>query len=844
MYRPPNTDVNDFLNTFKTILNNIKRSGLESIIGLDHNLDLLKQSVHAKTQEFLEYLLDQNMLPTVTKPTRISKTSATLIDNMLISEKLQSNFESTIIIDDISDHFPCILTLKNYNNTYSPTLRSTRRINSCTVNRMISSLSKINWTESLNNKNATESFTVFHNILTSTINKYAPEQLVKDKLIKYTCPWMSKGYRKSLLKSKRLYAKSLTNPSLELEYKTYMTALRKCKRKLKISYYQSKCIEFRNNGKKMWELINKINGKCSDKTCIIDKLSVNNIKYTKGKDIANTFAKYFSTVGKDFANKTMPPQTPLSDYVKKIQKNSKTMYFKPASVEEVSKVISGLKAKTSSGYDNISNKLLKWLHPVIIVPLTEIINRSMCEGCFPDSMKIADTIPLYKAKERDNTSNYRPISLLLTLSKILEKIVHKRTVNFLDSNNIIYNSQYGFREKHSTTDAVMELTTEILKAKENHQKTISVFLDLSKAFDTLDPAILLAKMDNYGMRGTVQNWFASYLTNRQLRVKCQVVSEPNYQYSDLYDIEFGTPQGSCLGPLLFLLFTNDLYQNINHSNVILFADDTTLYKSHRNVRYLKWCVEEDLKTISDWFKANKLTLNLDKTVYIYFGNSRNESKPDLYIDSTTLKPAATAKFLGLWLDEDLNWNTHVTKLINKLKRNLHLLQMPKNLFNEQALKTIYHAHIQSHINYGLLIWGTMITKDKLQRLQLIQDRCIKLIAKTGTLTNKYKKLKIKKLTEQIKLQEIKVGYRLVNNLLPNKISQQILSDSNKKSLVKKHNYNTRSKMIPNLPKVNKTVYLNSYLYQCTKQFMLLPIKLRNKPTLSSFLTNYKHDYWT
>ena len=137
-----------------------------------------------------------------------------------------------------------------------------------------------------------------------------------------------------------------------------------------------------------------------------------------------------------------------------------------------------------------------------------------------------------------------------------------------------------------------------------------------------------------------------------------------------------------------------------------------------------------------------------------------------------------------------------------------------------------------------------MTKDKLQRLQLIQDKCISLIIKTGTLEHRYKKLKINKLSEQIKLQEIKVFYRLVNNLLPNKISQQILSDSNKKSLVKTHSYNARSKMIPNLPKVNKTMYLNSYLYQCTKQFMLLPLKLRNKPTLSSFLTNYKHDYGT
>ena len=241
---------------------------------------------------------------------------------------------------------------------------------------------------------------------------------------------------------------------------------------------------------------------------------------------------------------------------------------------------------------------------------------------------------------------------------------------------------------------------------------------------------------------------------------------------------------------------------------------------------------------------NKLTLNLNKTVYVFFGNSKNEIKPDLEISNITLKKAKIAKFLGLWLDEDLNWNTHITKLINKIKRNMHLLQVPKNLFNEHALKTIYHAHIQSHINYGLLIWGTMMTKDKLQQLQLIQDKCISLIIKTDTLEHKYNKLKINKLSEQIKLQEIKVGYRLVNKLLPNKISQQILSDSNKKSLVKTHNYNTRSKMIPNLPKVTKTMYLNSYLYQCTKQFMLLPLKLRNKPTLSYFLTNYKHNYGT
>ena len=163
----------------------------------------------------------------------------------------------------------------------------------------------------------------------------------------------------------------------------------------------------------------------------------------------------------------------------------------------------------------------------------------------------------------------------------------------------------------------MELTTEILKSKENNLNTISVFLDLSKAFDTLDPKILLNKLEIYGMRGTVLNWFESYLTNRQLRVKCEVSKENKIQYSKLYGVEFGTPQGSCLGPLLFLLFTNDLYLNIDYCSAILFADDTTVYKSHRNTRYLKWCIKQDLMTISDWFKANKLTLNLEKnSVYV------------------------------------------------------------------------------------------------------------------------------------------------------------------------------------------------------------------------------------
>ena len=203
--------------------------------------------------------------------------------------------------------------------------------------------------------------------------------------------------------------------------------------------------------------------------------------------------------------------------------------------------------------------------------------------------------------------------------------MYTRTYKFLELNNILFQSQYGFRTQHSCTDAICELTGEITKNKKNGLYTIGVFLDLSKAFDTLPHTILLDKMNKYGIRGLANKWFASYLNTRTLRVKCNVASGNNQTLSDDKTIDIGTPQGSCLGPLLFLLYNNDLYLNLEHTKVILFADDTTIYMGHRNLNYLRWCIETDLLNISDWFKANKLTLNVNKSHCMLFKkNNKNE----------------------------------------------------------------------------------------------------------------------------------------------------------------------------------------------------------------------------
>ena len=401
-------------------------------------------------------------------------------------------------------------------------------------------------------------------------------------------------------------------------------------------------------------MINRITNKTTNKSTLIEYLKIDNIEIHKAKEISTEFAKYFSTIGKKYANKIDPSVNSIHTYINNIPNNPATIYLNPTNRSELATLINNLPNKTSKGYDEISNVMLKTLHLSITGPLTLIFNKSLTEGFFPDLMKYADVVPLYKSKEHYLTNNYRPISLLITVSKLLEKVMYKRTYNFLTSSNQLYAGQYGFRKQHSCENAICELVSKIVKNQEQKKPTIGIFLDLSKAFDTMSHKILLQKLNKYGIRGKASEWFTSYLTERQLRAKCNTQYEDTTQYSEYFPIEYGTPQGSCLGPLLFLIFTNDFYLCIENGSCLLFADDTSLYYSHNNIRYLKWSIEQDINRIMDWFKANKLTLNINKTECIYFNNKNSPDTFEINIGETVNKSTKSAKILGIWLDNKLS----------------------------------------------------------------------------------------------------------------------------------------------------------------------------------------------
>ena len=552
--------------------------------------------------------------------------------------------------------------------------------------------------------------------------------------------------------------------------------------------------------------------------------------------ITNGFCDFFSSIGETYAKKIDCTGVDIDSYINQINSNPQSLFFSPTTSNEITELINKLPLKKSSGHDNISNVLLKRLKQSITIPLSIIFNKSLEEGIFPDEMKLADVVPLYKNQNRSECTNYRPISLLLTLSKLLEKVVYSRIYTYLEKHEKLYVSQYGFREGHSCKNAVSELVSKVVKGQQEGFYTLALFLDLSKAFDSLEHKVLLKKLERYGLRGTINNWFASYLQNRKMRVKCTTSSTGKLEYSRYQTVNYGTPQGSCLGPLIFIIFTNDLHQQLINTASLLFADDTTLYMTHRNLRYLKWCVEEDMKRLIAWLRANKLTLNLGKTVCVLFQKNGPRQTITLELDDVHIKSVKEVKFLGMWLDDYLNWCTHVQKLTLKLTRNLNLLKYSQNMMPKETKKLVYHAHIGSHLQYGLMLWGNRITNEQLNKLQKIQNLCIMYISGNKiNSTRANKDLKILTVKDMIELANLKFDYKLLHNLLPKKVAECCRIDSKNNCLMPKHEYNTRSKQIPNLPKNMNKKYQNCYLMQGPRSLLHLNVETRLAKNLQSFM---------
>ena len=564
----------------------------------------------------------------------------------------------------------------------------------------------------------------------------------------------------------------------------------------------------------------------------ISRISFEGSIIEDNKKIANHFNDFFINIGHNLAEKIPPSNRSFVDFLD--DRVSDSIFFNPVLEVEVLDLVGKLTNKKSAGHDGLSNFCLKAIIPEIVKPLTYIFNLSISSGIVPQKMKLAKVVPIFKKGDALIVSNYRPISLLTSISKILEKIIHSRTVKFLQEKNVFSDSQFGFREKHSTSHAILTFLDKVARATDNHLHTIGILLDFSKAFDTINHKILLYKLQHFGIRGIALKWFESYLNKRQ-----QFVSI-NDSSSSTKTVGCGVPQGSILGPLLFILYINDFRNSSKALSFLLFADDSNIFFSHRNPKHLLDTINAELYHVAEWIKTNKLSLNIEKTHFMLFSNSLKNLPGNIIFDGTVLKQVQNTKFLGIIIDEDLSWKPHVNNVCNIISRNIGMINKLKHFFPQSTLKSLYYAIIYPYLSYGILAWG-YASKTLIDRILLLQKKALRIICNTDYMAHTEPLFLANNILRINEIYSLQLGifmFLLNNNKLPHIFNSMFVRNQHF------HNYPTRQARSFHLPKT-RTLFANHiFTFAGPKLWNSLPPSLTQLKNLHSFKRKFKSSLLT
>ena len=694
----------------------------------DFNIDLLKSNSHTDTSNFLEQNLSSCIRPFILRPTRITPHSKTLIDN-IYSNYLEDNYLSGNIISAIPDHLPQFLltgTSHDLPKTKPPRKITFKDYKNFDRQNLILDFIGTDWEEKFQNKSPEHKMSTLIEETNKIIDNNTPSKTIKNnrKHIKQD-PWVTAGLLKSIITKDNLYKFYMKTKDKELSktrfatFKKYKNTLTKTLRNSRTIYYKNMFSAYGRNSKLIWKGIRQIIGG-KNKSSDLPNLFIHEGKsYNTDPNIANVFNDFYSTIAEKTKSKIIQTEKNFTDFLPRANPNS--IFLDPTDPIEIFNSITRLNSSKSVGPESIPASLLKLLAPDISIILSKIINECLTEGTFPQCLKTAKIIPVHKKDSLLDPKNYRPISLLSNISKIFEKILHTRLYQFLERHNIIFKNQFGFRKQHNTTHACMALTEAIRNSLDNGEFAAGIFVDLQKAFDTVDHKILIQKLDGYGIRGTANKLLESYLENRKQFVEVRNSS------SSLSSIKHGVPQGSVLGPLLFLIYINDLNQAIKHSKTFHFTDDSSLLYSNKSLKKLNSKVNHDLKHLSDWLRANKISLNAKKTEIILFKTKRKvvSKKLNFRLSGQQLELTKFTKYLGVIIDENLDWNMNINTLCKKLSNSVGIFAKLRHFLDYKTMLSLYYALFHSHITYHLPI--AHLSHTNLTKIQNLQKKALRLI---------------------------------------------------------------------------------------------------------------------
>ena len=498
----------------------------------------------------------------------------------------------------------------------------------------------------------------------------------------------------------------------------------------KKAYFQDLLNEAKNSDDKRatWDVINRAFGKNKKKRVYPEKVTLNDptkpLTSECPKDIANVLNNHFTNVAKTLAECLQKTNFKFSDFMG--SENKSTMYLKYINLYEILDEIKKICVKKAMGFDEIAPKIIKWAAELLAPILLIIFNKCIELGYYPSKMKTGQVAPIHKNGKQDEKNNYRPITVLTQFNQIFERLLSKRFLNFFEKHDIITKKQFGFLKKHCTEHAILDLKEYLMNKLDRKEITAVLFLDLQKAFDTVDHEILLKKLYHYGVRGKSHNLLKSYLSGRTQRTKIKNV------FSELASILWGVPQGSVLGPLLFLIFINDL-PGASDLFSWLFADDTALALSSDNIQDLEIRFNCEVKKVHNWLLANRLSVHyMDKTQFmiVQAPNKKNRATTSsnfkLFMGNHEIERTDNYKYLGILIDDKLSWDLQIDKLCSKLSSVCGVLSKVRHYLDRESLMLIYNSLFDSRLRYGILAWGTS-SEQKLSKLRVLQNRAVRFI---------------------------------------------------------------------------------------------------------------------